>query len=193
MSILFEMWLAILLATVALWVCSFITWALSPHHKPDYKGFELENEEKLKATITGMGIAPGQYMFPYVEHSDMKDPEKMERYNRGPHGTLVYWPARPNMARNMILTIVYFAVCTKLVVYLTGLGIGAVADSKAQVFQFTAIAFGLCFVFGGLLESVWFWKPPRTSVTNALDGVFYSLAGAGVLTAFWQVAQPITG
>lgn len=62
MEFLTQLWLPILVSAVATWIAGAVFWMALPHHKKDMK--ELPNQRDVIEKIRGLGLAPGNYVFP---------------------------------------------------------------------------------------------------------------------------------
>ena len=84
-----QLWLPIALSAVAVFFISFVMWMVSPHHKSDWE--KLPDEDKLMDVMREMGVKGGtQYALPHcADAAQMKDPEWVARYNKGPKGMLI--------------------------------------------------------------------------------------------------------
>src|ERR1051325_1607683 len=92
------LWLPILLSAVIVFVASSIMHMLLPYHRSDYK--RLPDEEGVTAALRAADLRPGNYHFPYCTHKDMKSPENVEKFKRGPVGFVTIFPSGPpNMLR----------------------------------------------------------------------------------------------
>lgn len=182
MDLLLSLWLPILVCTVVLFFASFAAWALSPHHKPDLK--KLPDEDALFAALKQQNVAPGQYMFPMLEHKDFKDPAMVERYNAGPWGMLRVWPAKAHTGKNIATTIVAFFIITLVIAYLASLALPA-GSEFITVFRFTATAGVLAHTAGSVVAEVWLTKPVRAKLTDLLDGVVYGLLTGLIFALLW--------
>ncbi len=77
------LWLPILLSAVIVFVASSIIHMALPIHKSDYR--KLPEEDRVLDAIRSAGVTPGRaYHFPYTTHKEMKSPEAVERFKRGP-------------------------------------------------------------------------------------------------------------
>ena len=86
------LWLPILLSAVIVFVASSIIHMVLPIHKSDYR--KLPEEDRVLDAIRAAGVTPGRiYHFPYTTHKEMKSPEAVERFKRGPVGLLTVIPA----------------------------------------------------------------------------------------------------
>jgi hypothetical protein len=178
------LWLPIVVAAVVVFIASFLEWVVLPHHKPDFK--RPPNETDLLGLIRDKGIGAGQYMFPYCgDWSEMKDPEKKKRYEAGPHGLLCVWPGPPNMAQNMLLSLIVYLLVAVFVGYLATLTpLTREADFLA-VFRFTGAAGVLAYTFGFLPGAIWFRSSPRATVMNIIDAVVNGLLVGVVFGLLW--------
>src|ERR1700757_3559999 len=93
------LWLPILLSAVIVFVASSIIHMVLPFHKSDYR--KLPDEEKVLDVLRSAGTTPGRvYTFPYTTHKEMKAPETVEKFKRGPVGMLTILPSgAPNMGK----------------------------------------------------------------------------------------------
>ena len=60
-----SLWLAILVASVIVWIASALIWTVMPHHKSDYKG--LPDEEAARQALSPQDLKPGMYYIPYIQ------------------------------------------------------------------------------------------------------------------------------
>jgi len=181
-----DLWLPILVASIAVFFASMLLWTVIPHHKKDVLSAPGEIEKK----VGELGIRPGFYMFPLGmdgEPKDMKDPAMQERMKSGPWGTLCVWPAAPVFPKNLGLTFLVYLVVSATVAYLASEAVPAGA-SYAQVFQVTGVAALLGYVFGGLPNGIFFGTPTRFVLTNLFDAIVFTLVTAGIFAAMWPEA-----
>lgn len=186
MAFLTELWLPITATAGLLFVLSSLAWTILPHHQGDFKELpDLDAWERFKAHHN---LTPGIYMFPFAEdHKDMSTPEFKQRYQTGPWGLINVWPNRPNMPRNMLVTLIYFAIVAVGIAYITAQArpLGA---SFAPVFQVATTAAALAFIGSGFLNGVWFGKPIRWLITDTIDNAAYTLAAGLTFALLWPAA-----
>jgi hypothetical protein len=182
MTLLLSLWLPILLTTVALFFASFLAWAVLPHHKPDLR--KWPDEERLRAFVRDSGASPGEYLFPLVQDHEMKDPEAVKRYETPPWGMLGVWPAKPSMGANMAKTVLFFFVVTALIGYVGAAGLAAGA-SFGQVFQLVGTTAILAHTAGGVCREIWFTRPLRAKLMDALDGLAYGVITGLIFAWLW--------
>jgi hypothetical protein len=182
-----SLWLPILLSAVAVWIVSAIFWTVSPHHKSDFKG--MPGEDDVLDTMRKHTMAPGQYFFPfYGKQQDADKPEVAQKLQKGPVGVLTVWPAgKPAMGKPMVLSLVFYAVVSLFVAYLTSRTLGA-GTEYLQVFRVaTTIAF-LSYSAGIMPGAIWFGAPWRTTWKSAADGLVYGALTGGIFGWLWPVA-----
>src|SRR6202140_4856423 len=104
------LWLPILLSAVIVFVASSILHMALPFHKSDYR--KLPDEGKVTDALRAVGVTPGPvYSFPHCTHKDMKSPEVVEKFKRGPVGLLTVMPSgAPAMGKFLGLWFVYCLV-----------------------------------------------------------------------------------
>ena len=84
MQILIPLWLPIIVATVVVFIASFLAWMVFPHHKKDIK--TLPDEKSLTDDLKQLNLTPGTYMWPGCADGNMKSEEFQARYQAGPWG-----------------------------------------------------------------------------------------------------------
>lgn len=184
-----EIWLPILIASVVVFFASSIMWMLLPHHHKDIQFLEDKESGYIDA-VKSLGIAPGLYMYPGCDHSDMKSDEVKGRWNAGPWGVLTVYPGKPNFAMNLIKTFIAFLVITVFVGYITGIGIAPGAD-YLHVFRVAGATAVLGHCMGGLCGAFFMGKPTRFIITDFIDGVVYALITAGIFASMWPSAPDV--
>ena len=113
------LWLPILLSAVIVFVASSIMHMLLPYHQSDYQ--KLPDEDKVLATLGGLNLKRGLYIFPFCTHKEMKSPAVLEKFKQGPVGMMTIRPTgMPAMGKFMVQWFVYCLVVGFFVAYLTG-------------------------------------------------------------------------
>src|SRR5215467_3012441 len=111
------LWLPILLSAVIVFVVSSIIHMALPIHKNDYR--KLPDEDKVADALRTTGVTPGPtYILPHCDHKNMKSPEVVEKFKRGPVGLITIRPSgAPSMGKFLVQWFVYcivvgiFAAC----------------------------------------------------------------------------------
>src|SRR5438270_12288340 len=113
------LWLPIVLSAVIVFVASSIMHMLLTYHGSNYR--RLPDEDKVLDTLRAAGLQRGLYMFPFCTMKEMKSPAAMEKYKRGPVGSLTVLPlGPPAMPKLLGLWFVYCLLVGFFVAYLTG-------------------------------------------------------------------------
>src|SRR5947208_9084759 len=104
------LWLPILLSAVIVFIASSIIHMAIPIHKNDYR--KLPDEEKVLDVLRATGVTAGRgYILPFCSHKDMKSPETIEKFKRGPVGLLTVRPSgAPTMGKFLAQWFVYCVV-----------------------------------------------------------------------------------
>lgn len=184
-----ELWLAILIATIAVFFASSIMWMLLPHHHKDIQ-FLDEKESGYIDAIKSLDLKPGLYMYPGCDHKDMKNKEVLERWNAGPWGVLTVYQGKPNFMMNLLKTFLAFLMITVFVAYITGIGVEPGAD-YLHVFRVAGATAVLGHCMGGLCGAFFQGKPTRFIITDFIDGVVYALITAGIIASMWPAATSV--
>ena len=89
MDFLTELWLAILLSAVFVFIVSSVIHMALPVHKNDVR--KMNNEDAILEAMRSNSVGPGAYMFPCAESMKaMGTPEMQEKLKKGPVGWLTY-------------------------------------------------------------------------------------------------------
>jgi hypothetical protein len=177
-----DLWLPIVLSTVALFFASFVSWMVLPIHHQDWR--KAPGEEGLLTTLAQSGIRPGNYMFPGCERrEDMKSEEFQARYAKGPCGVMTVFP-KVNMGRNLGLTLVYFLAVSFCLGYLATLALEPGADFFT-VFRFVSTAGILTFLSAIVQHSIWF---RNRIVGHVIESIAYAAIVAAIFAAMWPAS-----
>src|SRR5689334_15358711 len=148
------LWLPILLAAVIVFVASSIIHMLLPLHRTDYR--KLPDEDKVMDALRAANVTPGRvYVFPHCTHKDMKSPEMVERFKRGPVGHLTIFPSgQPNMGKFLGLWFVYLIVVGIFVAYLSGRTLAA-GTNYLVVFRVAGCTAFIGYSLALIQDSIW--------------------------------------
>lgn len=185
-----DLWLPIVVSTVAVFIGGAIAWMVMPHHKKEWKG--LPDETRFSEALRSMGVQPGQYIYPHCpDPKAMKtDPELQARWNNGPWGTLNLWKAQPSFGKNLALVFLTYLVISVFVAYVTGRARAPGAEF-ADVFQIaTTVAF-CSYVFGQIPNGIFFGKPLMSHVNDTLDGLAFALLTGVNFALLWPDAPDV--
>ncbi|MGP1309679.1 MAG: hypothetical protein ACTS27_05725 [Phycisphaerales bacterium] len=185
---LIDLWLPILLAAVVAFVLSFLAWAVSPHHKPEFR--KLDREDEMLDAVRRLNIPAGGYMFPYCDAADLKTEEGKRRMEQGPWGRLRVYGRKPGMGGSLLGSFVFYLVVSFAVAYVGSATVpaGAAFEQVLQVLGTVAI---LAYTAALIPHIIWFERSWRVFFTNLVDGVVFGLATALLFAWMWPgVATP---
>jgi hypothetical protein len=186
MVALMDLWLPIVVSAAAVWVASALAWMVMPHHKNEFQ--RLPNEDTILAALRAGNIPPGQYMFPYCDHSGKHkdDPQAKARMDAGPWGLLHAWPqsAMTGMGGKMLGSLVFYVVTSVFVAYVATLSLTR-GSEFLNIFQITGTAAIMAYAFGSIPHAIWFNTPMRSVIAGAADGIVYGLLTGIAFGLLW--------
>lgn len=178
------LWLPILLSAVLVFIASSLIHMAIPIHKNDYR--KLPDEDRVLDALRTTGITPGRgYIFPYCTHKDMKSPESVEKFKRGPVGMLTIRPSGvPNMGKFLGQWFIYCIVISILTAYLTS-RTHTPGTEYLEVFRvagtFAFAAYSLAFI----QDAIWKGEDWGVTFKHVFDGLIYALLTAGTFGWLW--------
>ena len=178
-----DLWLPIVLATVAVFFASFLSWMVLKVHDKDWQ--RVKDEGGLMAAVRRLGIGSGSYMFPRcATMEEMKTPEFQEKMKAGPNGVLTVFPGMVNMGRNLGLTFALYLAVNVTLAYLGTIGLPRGAEF-VTVFRFFATAALLTYLVGITQYSIWF-RPRLTGY--AVESVGFAVITGLIFAGLWPGA-----
>ena len=177
------LWLPILLSAVIVFIASSILHMVLPYHKNDYS--KLPDEEKVVAALRGMTLPRGLYIFPYCTHQEMKKPEMVEKYKKGPVGHITIFPSgQINMGKYLGQWFVYCLIVAFFAAYLASRTLMP-GTHYLQVFRVVGTAAFMAFGIGTLANGIWKGQPWGMTIKETVDGLIYGLLTAGTFGWLW--------
>ena len=177
------LWLPIVLSAVIVFVASSIMHMALPYHKGDYK--KIPDEDKVLPTLKMAGITRGLYVFPFCTHKEMKSPEAIAKYTKGPVGMMiVFRKGAPFIPKYLGLWFGYCLVIAFFVAYLTAHTV-APGTYYLAVFRVVGTAAFLSFGLGPLANVIWKSYPVGFVMKEVIDGLIYALLMAGTFGWLW--------
>ncbi len=178
------LWLPILLSAVIVFVASSIIHMVLPIHRGDYR--KLPEEDKVLDAMRAAGVTPGLvYYFPYTTHKEMKSPEAVERFKRGPVGLLTVIPSGPPaMGKFLGQWFLYCLVIGVFVAYLTG-RTRSVGTQYLEVFRVAGTTAFLGYAAALIQDSIWRGQSWGVTFKHVFDGLIYGLLTAGTFGWLW--------
>ncbi len=184
MVALAELWMPILISTVAVFLASSIFHMVIPIHKSDYS--RSPGEDKLCELLRGENIRPGNYMFPHCEDmKELQSDEMMSKFTQGPVGFMTILPSGPPaMGRNLFLWFLQAVLISVLVAYIAGIGL-AVGTDFITVFRLTGTAAIMAYAMGALTDYIWKGQQFSVMLKFLFDGAVYGLLTASIFGWLW--------
>jgi hypothetical protein len=179
MEFMSELWLPILISGLLVWIASALLHMVVPHHKSEWRG--LPNEDALLGALKG--VAPGQYMFPFCDMSQMKDPAMQEKMKNNPNGTLTVWDGQVNMGKNLLLSLVTYWVIGVFVAYIGWHAMSGEEVEYMDVFRICGTGAFMAHALGNLTHMIWFQI--KGFWAYLFDNLVYALLTAGVFGWLW--------
>jgi len=178
------LWLPILLSAVIVFVASSIIHMVLPIHKSDYR--KLPDEDKVLDALRSVGVTPGPtYILPYCDHKNMKSPEVVEKFKRGPVGLLTIRPSGPPaMGKSLVQWFLYciivgiFTACVVASTQMPG-------TEYRRIFHLAGIVAFAGYSLALIQNAIWKGETWGVTFKHVLDGLIYGLLTAGTFGWLW--------
>jgi len=178
-----SLWLPILLSAVAVFVASSVIHMVLPYHKSDYK--KLPSEDGVMDALRPFDLAPGDYMFPLADAGDMKNPAFVEKWSKGPAGSLTVLPKGPwAMRSTMALWFLYCVAIGITAAYIAGRALPQGAHYRA-VFRFAGATAFYGYALALWQNTIWYKKNWMTTLKSTFDGLVYAFLTVGFFGWLW--------
>jgi len=176
--------LPILLASVLVFILSFLVHMVLGYHASDY--VPLPNEDSLRAAMRAAGVAPRQYVFPYLANpKEMKSPEFTAKLVEGPVGLLTIKPSGSvGMGKALGHWFLFTLAVSAMVAYVASATLPQ-GTEYLKVFQVAGTVAWLASSFGQLPAAIWMGKPWSIAAKEVFDGLLYGLVTAGAFGWLW--------
>lgn len=175
--------LPMLLSAVIVFVASSLLHMVLTYHRSDYG--KIANEDAVAAAIRSGNAAPGQYLIPHMSMAEMRSPEGIEKFKKGPVGMLILRASgAPGMGKYLVQWFVYSLVVGLFVAYVTSRTLNAGAG-YLPVFRVAGTVAWLAYAGGAPIESIWRGQPWSVTVKAIVDGLLYALLTAGTFGWLW--------
>lgn len=182
MAFVAQLWIPILLSAVLVFALSAASHMVLPWRKGEWG--RITDFAALQAALKD--LAPGLYAFPAApEQKQQMTPEWLDRWAKGPSGWLTIAPRRPiDMGRNMALSFLVFLGVAFMAAYVGAHALGLHAPYR-PVFRVVGTIGTLSFGVGSIFNSIWYHRPWRAYLADALDALLFGLVMAGVFGWLW--------
>jgi len=181
---LMDLWSAILLSGVLVFLASSILHMVLPVHTGDFK--KLKGEEAVLDVMRSEGVTPGEYMFPGCDSmKDMGNPEFIAKMNKGPVGFMIVVPnGPPSMGKSLAQWFAYTLVIGTLVAYVASIYLPA-APEYMDVFRLTSTIAAIGYCLSNVTNSIWKGSSWWVTTKFVFDGLIYAALTAGAFSWLW--------
>ncbi len=186
MAFLGDLWLPILLSSVAVFVVSAVIHMVLPVHKGEYR--KLPGEADVMKTMRSLGVRPGDYAFPHCTMQEMGTDDAKARYAAGPVGFLTVVPSGvPSFARSLVLWFLFTLVVGVFTAYITALAADP-GTHYLRIFRVAGAVATLGYAVTYIPDVIWKGRSWKTTGLHMLDGLIYGLLTAGMFGWLWPAA-----
>jgi hypothetical protein len=184
MTPLAQLWLPILISTLAVFAASSIIHMAPLWHRTDYPA--LREQDRVMDALRPFQLEPGDYMVPRAGSSaEMRTPEFMEKYNKGPVLVVTVVPSGAwSMGKTMSQWLAYILVVSFVSAYVASRAVPP-GGEYLSVFRFAGVAAFLSYTLALPPISIWYHRAWSMTAKSTLDGLIYALITAGVFGALW--------
>jgi len=174
----------ILLSAVVVFVVSSIIHMLLPFHRNDFR--KLPKEDEVMDALRAFNVPPGDYAAPCAfSPSSLKDPEFLEKRNKGPVFFMTVYPSGPvSMGKSLILWFLYAVLVSLFAGYIAGRALPP-GSPYLSVFRFAGCSAFMGYSLALLQNSIWFSRNWGATLRSVFDGLIYGLLTAGVFGWLW--------
>ena len=182
-----DLWLPILLASVAVVFISFLLRMVSRQHYSDYS--KLPDEEAVREALRAAGVGQGQYSFPHCDDpATMKSAAFQESWAKGPSGMLHVCPAGPwTMGKSLGQWFAMSLFVSTVIAWLVGLVLAPGADWHTVAKLSGSVAF-MSYGCAEICTPIWKAGSWKACCMELLDCALYGFAVGGVFVYFWPGA-----
>jgi hypothetical protein len=179
-----SLWLPILLASIVVFIASWLLHMVVPHHRSDFAS--VPSEEAVQDALRKFDIPPGDYMLPCAGSPEgMKRPEFQERFKKGPVVIMTTLPGgHMNMGSTLLQWFVYLIVVSVFAAYIASRAL-PVGAPYLHVFRFAGATAFIGYAVALWQDSIWYKKKWSTTIKNTIDGLVYALLTAGIFGWLW--------
>jgi hypothetical protein len=184
MTALSQLWLPILVSAIAVFIASSIIHMGPFWHRSDYPA--LRDQDRVMEVLRPFQLEPGDYMVPRAgSTAEMKSPEFMEKYNKGPVLVMTVFPSGPwAMGKQLSQWLGYTLLVSFFAAYVAARAVPP-GGEYLSVFRFAGVAAFLSYSVALAQLSIWYRRAWSMTLKSSFDGLIYALITAGVFGALW--------
>ena len=177
------LWMPIVLSAIFVFIASSIMHMFLPYHRSDYN--VLPEEQKTLATLRGLGLKRGMYVFPFSSHKEMRSPAMTEKYKLGPVGMMTVLNSEPPpMPKFLGLWFLFCLFVGVFVAYICAHTV-KVGTPYLGVFRVAGSVAFMAYGVGRLSDAIWRGQTWSATIKEVIDGLVYGLLTAGTFGWLW--------
>lgn len=178
-----SLWLPVLVSAVVVFVVSAVLHMVLRYHLADYR--KLPNEDAVGEAMRKGGVAPGLYMTPYCQWSEMKDPGMVKKFTDGPVAFVAVMPSgQPRMGKSLVQWFAFCVLASFVTAYIARHTL-SVGTAGMTVLRITGSVSFCIYGMGYLIDPIWKAVPWSNTIRSLLDAVVYSLVTAAAFMLLW--------
>ena len=184
MSSILPLWLPTVVASVAVFLASFVIHMVVKWHQHDQKA--LPNEGAVADAMRG--TPPGEYRMPFASSmQEMRTPAFHEKMKRDPIAIIGIAPYTPDLGfkKALGLWFVYILVISWLSSHIAWGPLHDATPHHGIIVHTVGLAAWLGYGFGHAHQSIWGPKPWVQTIKNMVDGLVYALITGGIFAWLW--------
>ncbi len=184
MSILVDLWLPILIASILVFFASSLIHMITPWHKSDLRS--VPDQEKARKAIGELGLAPGDYVLPRPDNmKNMNSPEFLSKLKEGPRLVFTVLPNEvTNMGKMLGAWFVYILAVSLFAGFFAGHVVQA-GDEHRRIFHVVGAVTFMAYAGALCQMSIWWGRSWATTLRSMIDGLIYAAITAETFALMW--------
>lgn len=176
--------LPIVVASVIVFVASFVVHMVLPFHRGDLRRFP--REDAVLEALRGFDIPPGDYAAPHAGSPEaMKDPAFLEKMQKGPLVLMTLSAGgSASMGQSLAQWFLYLVVVNLFAAYVCAHALPPGAHYRAVFRMVGATAF-MGYALALIQNSIWYRRNWGSTLRSVVDGLLYGLLAGGTFGWLW--------
>ena len=184
MQFLVELWIPILVSVGLCFIGSAASWMMLPFHRHEWH--RLPTEPGVLDALREDMPSPGRYNFPFtMDGQNANRADLKASLEKGPIGFLTIAP--PGVIPMWMMLgqmIVFYTIVTTLTAYVAWASLRINAPYTA-VLKLVGIVSAMAYVMGSAPESIWYARPWRHWIVQAVEGIVFGVMTGAVFAWLW--------
>ena len=182
-----SLWLPVIVSAVVVFLASSIVHMALKYHKADFK--PLPNEDAVREALAKGCPAPGVYVTPHCpDHSKIKEPAIMQKFEKGPVAILTILPrGLPMLPKHLAVWFGFCVVVSFVAAYVARHTLQPGADGMLVLRITCTVAFA-GYGLSHVSDSIWKGQPWGNTARAILDGAIYATLTGLTFQLLWPAA-----